>query len=96
VVNEVYSRLEREDDKEDLGFSVLKLGMVLWRYRVYKRSQAQLQKACTSNLKQLLRHLKVQMMRNNRAAHTSSESDSDSDSSEEEPEEVVQVGFMRV
>jgi hypothetical protein len=44
----------------------MKLGMVIWRYRVYKKNQKILLKASETNIRQFLRHLKLQMMRNMR------------------------------
>lgn len=38
VVNSVYSGVEKDDDKDDTPFSFLKLGNILWRYRVYKKN----------------------------------------------------------
>jgi hypothetical protein len=45
LVNRIYSSLEKDDDKDDYPFSILKMGMVIWRYRVYKRVQKQVLKA---------------------------------------------------
>ena len=76
--------------------------MVIWRYRVYKKNQISLTKASEINIKQFLRHLKVQMMRNNRVVNDQTSSgDSDSDSSSEsdsdrEEDPVIQVGFIKV
>ena len=87
----------------------MKLGMVIWRYRVYKKNQKILLKASETNIKQFLRHLKLQMMRNMRvnAAKDSSSSDDsseDSDDSDSEDESadkldddpIIQVGFLKV
>jgi hypothetical protein len=45
LANRIYSSLEKDDDKDDYPFSILKMGMVIWRYRVYKRVQKQVLKA---------------------------------------------------
>jgi hypothetical protein len=37
VVNRIYGGIEKDDDKEDYYFSILKMGLVIWRYRVFKR-----------------------------------------------------------
>lgn len=63
VVNNVYKDIEKNDDKEDLPFSFLKLGSVLWRYKVYKKNQKTLLKGSESLLKQLLRLIKQDMMK---------------------------------
>ncbi len=55
VVNHIYSGIERDDDKEDYKFSILKMGLVIWRYRVFKRAQKQILKAAENNIKQFLR-----------------------------------------
>lgn len=45
IVNQIYKELERDDDKEDVPFSFAKLGVIVWRYRVYKKNQKALTKA---------------------------------------------------
>jgi len=37
--------MEKSDEKEDYPFSILKLGMINWRYRVYKKNHKLLLKA---------------------------------------------------
>lgn len=59
IVNSIYGQLEKDDDKEDYPFSVLKMGMMIWRYRVYKKNQKILLKASETIMKQFLRHLKL-------------------------------------
>lgn len=98
LVNTIYRDLERDDDKEDVPFSIVKLGVVIWRYRVYKRNQKALTKACEVSAKQFLRQLKVEMMRRQRKAEDSSseETSSDSESESEDEDLEVQIGFLKV
>ncbi len=45
IINTVYKGLEKNDDKEDVSFSILKMGTIIWRYKVYKRHQKSLIKS---------------------------------------------------
>jgi hypothetical protein len=45
IVNSIYGTVEKADDKEDYPFSILKLGMINWRYRVYKKNISALHKS---------------------------------------------------
>ncbi len=38
MLNDVYNALEKEDDKEDYPFSILKLGLITWKQTVTKKS----------------------------------------------------------
>ena len=45
IINSIYRSLNKDDDKEDYPFSILKLGMINWRYRVYKKNFKALHKS---------------------------------------------------
>lgn len=106
VVNRIYGGIEKDDDKEDYQFSILKMGLVIWRYRVFKRAQKQILKATESSVRQFFRLIKIQMMKSNRSINHKKEesssdddsSDSDDSSSDEEKHEkpVIQVGHLKV
>jgi hypothetical protein len=51
IVNEIYSSIEKTDNKEDYPFSIIKLGMTIWRYRVFKKISKALFKASKGLLK---------------------------------------------
>lgn len=36
IVNDIYSAVEKDDDKEDYPFSILKLGLITWKQLVFK------------------------------------------------------------
>lgn len=38
LVNSMYSDLEKNDDKEEYPFSILKLGLITWKERVFDKS----------------------------------------------------------
>ena len=52
-MNSIYGTLEKDDDKEDYPFSILKLGMINWRYRVYKKNIKALHKSSKTLISQL-------------------------------------------
>ncbi len=51
LINSIYGSIEKDDDKSDYQFSILKLGMINWRYRVYKKNFKELHKASKGLLK---------------------------------------------
>jgi len=45
IINDLYDSVEKEDDKEDYPFSILKMGLITWRYNVKKPNQKTLFKS---------------------------------------------------
>lgn len=62
LVNGVYGDLEKNEDKEDYPFSLLKLGLIIWRNRVFQRNRKLLLKTSKMVLRQLLKLIKNEMI----------------------------------
>lgn len=58
MVNELYLLLDREDEKEDFPFSVLKIGIVTWRYRVFKKNKKTLFSCSKEAVQMFLKSIK--------------------------------------
>ena len=87
--------MEKEDDKEDYPFSILKLGMILWRYRVYKKNIQALHKSAKTLINQFQNHLIKQMMKKSHAYSDDEASDSENEFDILD-NGVLQIGFLKV
>ena len=81
----------KDEDKEDFPFSILKLGMINWRYIVYKKNQKLLFKAGKHIIYQLQKQLKAEMMKK-----PLEEDEEYSDSDIELESQTVSVGNIKV
>jgi hypothetical protein len=62
IINEVYDSFEKNDDKEDTPFSIIKLGMVFWRQRVFNKNAKLLHKSSKALFKNYLKCVKAEIV----------------------------------
>mmetsp|Transcript_39896 Transcript_39896/g.29433 ORF Transcript_39896/g.29433 Transcript_39896/m.29433 type:complete len:102 (-) Transcript_39896:1279-1584(-) len=61
IVGNLYCLLEKNDDKEDLPYSLLKFGAIQWRKRVFGRFKKQIEEGVSSKVRNLFKLLKKEM-----------------------------------
>lgn len=63
MINEIYNGIETHDEKEDVPFSILKLGLTIWQTKVMcKKNIKILMKTTVIIFKQYLKHKKAEMI----------------------------------
>jgi hypothetical protein len=62
IINEIYNDINKNDDREDYPFSILKLGLLTWRNRVYNKCAKNLNKCSKIIVRQYLKHIKIELM----------------------------------
>ncbi len=50
IINSLYNTVEKEDDKEDIPFSILKMGLIIWRYTVFKPNEKMILKSVKTSM----------------------------------------------
>lgn len=63
-MNEFYSKIEKNDDKDDYPFSILKSGVTIWKCKVFQTHNRTLLKAAKLLSKELFKLIKKQIMIN--------------------------------
>ena len=94
IVNSLYSLIDKDDEKFDYDFSILKLGMINWRYRVYKKNKHFLFKSVKSLMGQFQKLLLKSMMKAKESSD-SSDSDSDEDSEQGVSKRMMLFGYKQ-
>ncbi len=62
MINDLYTTLEKHDEKEDSDFSFLRLGVLIWKHNVYNKSSKVLMKVAKGLFKSYLKSIKTEIM----------------------------------
>ncbi|CDW75481.1 UNKNOWN [Stylonychia lemnae] len=80
IVNDLYNTIEKNDDKEDYQFSILKMGCIVWKHIVQKTNRKQMLKSVKVIFKSIRKDLKNKMMKNSLQKKSSSQDSDKNDS----------------